>query len=81
MKVKTAIEMLSKLNPDDQIAILWWEREIFSRVWDNAVEDDIPNKEKWEEVIAEWDRAEEHYTDEIWDWIHEGLLEKGAWDD
>ena len=81
MKVKTVIEMLQKLNPDEEIIVDWWERSMFSRVWDED-SSDLPNESKWVEVVKEWDEYEEnHMTEEIWDWVHDGLLEKGAYND
>jgi hypothetical protein len=81
VKVKTVIEMLQKLNPDEEIIVDWWERSMFSRVWDED-SSDLPNESKWAEVVKEWDEYEEnHMTEEIWDWVHDGLLEKGAYND
>jgi hypothetical protein len=81
VKVKTVIEMLQKLNPDEEIIVEWWERSMFSRVWDED-SSDLPNESKWAEVVKEWDEYEEnHMTEEIWDWVHDGLLEKGAYND
>jgi hypothetical protein len=81
MKVKKAIEMLSELNQDDDIAIIWWERDMFSRIWDDDKPWDAPSAEAWSIVVTQFDKSEEPYSGEIWDWIHEGLIDNGAWND
>ena len=30
MKVSHAIKLLSEINPDEEIAISWWERDLFT---------------------------------------------------
>ena len=40
MKVKTAIKLLSQLDPEECVVMAWWEKEMFC--------DDITNEE-WED--------------------------------
>lgn len=50
MKVSKAIELLSELNPDEEICISWWERQLFT-----DTENVIVSEEKWNEAVAEFD--------------------------
>lgn len=62
MKVKDAIAMLSTSDPDDNVIIGWWSKELFSEDFDFG--DDV-----WEEVCEMLntltDRANEDTYEEI----------------
>ena len=86
MKVKNVIETLSKMNPEEEIIIDWWDRRCFTRViGETRANDEIPFEHCWIEIVHEWEdmsaKTQNNLTDEIWDWIHEGLVEKGAYND
>ena len=57
MKVREAIEYLSKKNPDEQIIIAWWDSEAFANL-------NLSHKE-WNDIIytveswMDWSRAHE----------------------
>lgn len=50
MKVKDIIEHFSHLNPEDEIAVVWWERFMFHP----SEDEDVP-KTVWDSVVAEFD--------------------------
>jgi hypothetical protein len=84
MKIKDAIAVLQKMNPEEEVIIDWWDRRCFTRViGDTRADDEIPFEHCWIEVVHEWEdmQTQNNLTDEIWDWIHEGLVEKGAYND
>jgi hypothetical protein len=84
MKIKDAIAVLQKMNPEEEVIIDWWDRRCFTRViGDTRADDEIPFEHCWIEVVHEWEdmQTQNSLTDEIWDWIHEGLVEKGAYND
>ena len=85
MRVKTAIEMLQKLNPDEEIIIDWWDRSIYNRLINEDAPTEkfnLPEIDAWKKVVSEWDVWEEnHLLEEIWGWIHDALMEYGAWND
>lgn len=83
MKVRDLIKTLQNtLDPDEEIVVDWWDRRCFSRVWDvdgDDTDDGYPPVEQWERAVMMW---EEHsregtnaITDEVWEWIHEALVE------
>jgi len=57
MKVKDAIEYLSKKNPDEQIIIAWWDSEAFANL--------SLTPEEWDDLIyfveswMDWSRTHE----------------------
>ena len=82
MRVENAIEMLMELDPDEEIIIDWWDRSVFNRFINDDGKYDAPDAGAWSKVVEEWDKWEENnLTAEIWDWIHDALLDFGAWDD
>jgi hypothetical protein len=82
VRVENAIEMLMELDPDEEIIIDWWDRSVFNRFITDDGKYDAPDAGAWSKVVEEWDKWEENnLTAEIWDWIHDALLDFGAWDD
>lgn len=79
MKVKDAIAMLAKMDPEERIIIEWWDRSCFLHG------DHLPQEDWWSEVVGEWEdmtaQDMNHMSGEVWDWIHDGLIEKGAYND
>jgi len=63
MKVSKVIELLSELNPDEQIACSWWERNLFT-----DTDDVIVSEDKWNKAVDEFD-AEGGYdsvNEQVW---------------
>lgn len=48
MKVKDLMKNLEKLNPDEQICVLWWERENFVET----------SEEVWNKVCDIFDKSD-----------------------
>lgn len=82
MKVKDAIAMLAKMDPEERIIIEWWDRALFTH---GITFLDLPYEHCWNEVVDEWEemvtKEMNEMTGEVWDWIHDGLVEKGAYND
>jgi len=63
MKASKAIEYLSKLDPNEEIIIDWWDRS-FTMIWDeDGNELDVP-VDVWEFVVKQIGQRE-HLTDMI----------------
>jgi len=72
MKVSKAIEMLSELNADDDIALSWWGRELFTE------DDDQPvSEEKWGYAVDEFDNAGgyDSINEQVWTYLWEATQE------
>jgi hypothetical protein len=70
MKVSKAIEMLSELNADDNIALSWWGRELFSG-------DEPISEESWSYAVDEFDNAGGYDTvnEQVWTYLWEATQE------
>lgn len=66
MKVKYVINKLKQLNPDDEIVVLWWTKDIFSYGDEVDISDEV-----WSKVVRtltksdDLDFAQEVISDEI----------------
>jgi hypothetical protein len=61
MKVSKAIEYLSKLDPNEDIIIDWWDKS-FTMIWDEDNNElDVP-LDVWEFVVKQVGERE-HYTE------------------
>jgi hypothetical protein len=72
MKVSKAIEMLSELNADDEIALSWWGRELFTE------DDDQPvSEKKWAYAVDEFDNAGGYpfVNEQVWTYLWEATQE------
>ena len=74
MKVSKAIELLSELNPDEEICISWWERQLFT-----DTEDVIVSEEKWKEAVAEFDieGGYETINEQVWNFLYFSITGRG----
>jgi hypothetical protein len=68
MRVSQAIEMLSALNADDEIAISWWTRDLFTDDNEQPISED-----RWSYAVDKFD-SEDGYdsvNQEVWNhlWI------------
>ena len=66
MKVSKAIEMLSELNADDDIALSWWGRELFTEDNDQPV-----SEEKWAYAVDEFDNVGGYdaVNEQVWNYL------------
>lgn len=78
MKVSRVIELLSELNPDDEIACSWWESNLFSI--DNVHGTPLPaDSEEWINAVANFD-AEGGYDTinrQMWELINYAITGEG----
>jgi len=75
MKVSEAIEALRQsYNPDDEICISWWGRELFPDADDNPCTD-----EKWQRAVKNFDTDEAYQTinARVWDYLNYAVNEAG----
>ena len=50
MKVKDVIKNMQSYNPDDEVVILWWTKDIFDSVDDAVISNDV-----WSKVVKTLD--------------------------
>ena len=72
MKVSRAITLLSKLNPDDEICISWWERGLFLDTEDQVISEDL-----WLYAVDEFDNNEgyELANETTWGYLNQAIEE------
>lgn len=71
MKVSELITYLNGLDPNEHIAVLWWERNLFTV----SEDDKLPAPEAWAEAVQElesWDDA----GNGIWEFLQETVMDK-----
>jgi hypothetical protein len=76
MKVKEAIKMLSRYSPEDEICLLYWDKEQYDYAED---EDFIITTENWTKIchkFDEWDDAGSSVTRWISEAVHDHLEPK-----
>lgn len=72
MKVGKLIEALGKYQADEDICVLWWDKETYDY---NPLEEEHLSKEAWAEICREfheWDEA----GLEVSQWIADAVIEK-----
>ena len=75
MKVSKAIELLSEINPDEEIAISWWESDLFT-----IGEDEEPlsaDSDEWLNAIQEFDAngGVDSANEEVWTSLYQSTNE------
>lgn len=55
MKVSKAIELLSEINPDHEIAISWWEADLFQDPSSDENKRLTADSEEWLKAVDEFD--------------------------
>ena len=78
MKVSKAIEMLSKLNPDEEICISWWESNLFFTNDENETPVS-PYSQEWISAVSTFD-AEGGYgfiNRQMWELINYSITGEG----
>jgi hypothetical protein len=72
MKVKTLLEMLSRHSPEEELCVLYWDKEQFDYRDD---EHEVLTTEAWAEICKEfdeWDGA----GHQVSEWIADAVIEK-----
>jgi hypothetical protein len=72
MKVKTLLEMLSRYSPEDELCVLYWDKEQFDYRDD---EHEVLTTEKWAEISKEFDEWEDA-GHQVSEWIADAVIEK-----
>ena len=65
MKVKDVIKNMQNCNPDEEIVVLWWSKDIFDDE-DNTISDDV-----WSNVVKEVNDNHLDYSSQV---ISEDIL-------
>jgi hypothetical protein len=66
MKVKDVIKNMQNYNPEDEVIILWWTKDIFDDE-DNTISDDV-----WSNVVKEVDDNHLDFSSQV---ISEEILD------
>jgi hypothetical protein len=66
MKVKDVIKNMQSYNPEDEVIILWWTKDIFDDE-DNTISDDV-----WSNVVKEVDDNHLDFSSQV---ISEEILD------
>jgi len=69
MKAKEVIGILAGLDPDEQIIVMWWQREEFTLDDDGEITPDM-----WQSVVTEWEEeapAEQYASECIEQMVYE----------
>ena len=66
MKVKDVIKNMQDYNPDDEVVILWWTKDIFDDE-DNTISDEI-----WSKVVKDVDDNHLDFSSQV---ISEEILD------
>jgi hypothetical protein len=74
MKVSHAIKLLSEIDPDEEICISWWERDLFTDRDRTPVSDDT-----WHKAVAVFDANGGYDTinQQVWEFINYDINEEG----
>jgi hypothetical protein len=90
MKVGDALAMLMAYDPEEEVYITWWDRNLFARIYDNPTPGQelvgtMPDVEKWNEIVGEMEALEvsgdDFVSDGVWGFIYDKLMAKGAYND
>jgi hypothetical protein len=76
MKVSKVIELLSEINPDEEIAISWWEANLFTDKDNNQL---LADSELWLKAVAVFDANGGYDTinQQVWEFINYDINEEG----
>jgi uncharacterized damage-inducible protein DinB len=76
VKVSHAIKLLSEINPDEEIAISWWEANLFTDEHDETLSAD---SEGWLRAVADFTSADGYATinSQMWDFLWYSITEQG----
>jgi len=71
MKVSEIMEMLNRYSLDDELCILWWDKENFVFPEDDEM---MLTDEAWLKVSQEFDKWD-NPSEEVTQWIAEAVIE------
>jgi hypothetical protein len=74
MKASHAIKLLSEISPDEEIAISWWERDLFTDRDGTPVSDDA-----WINAVAVFDAngGYDSVNQLVWDYLNYDIKQEG----
>ena len=77
MKVSHAIKLLSEINPDEEIAISWWEANLFT-IGDND-EPLSADSEQWLRAVEVFDAngGYDSVNQDVWTYLNYDITEQG----
>jgi hypothetical protein len=77
MKVSHAIKLLSEINPDEEIAISWWESNLFT-IGDND-EPLSADSEQWLRAVEVFDAngGYDSVNQDVWTYLNYDITEEG----
>ena len=77
MKVSHAIKLLSEINPDEEIAISWWESNLFT-IGDND-ETLSADSEEWLRAVQVFDAngGYDSVNQDVWTYLNYDIKEEG----
>ena len=77
MKVSHAIKLLSEINPDEEIAISWWEANLFT-IGDND-EPLSADSEEWLRAVQVFDDngGYDSVNQDVWTYLNYDIKEEG----
>jgi hypothetical protein len=76
MKVSQAIKLLSEINPDEEIAISWWESNLFTDIDNNQL---LADSELWLKAVAVFDAngGYDSVNQQVWDYLNYDINQEG----
>lgn len=77
MKVSHAIKLLSEINPDEEIAISWWESNLFT-IGDN--DEPLPaDSEEWLKAVQVFDAngGYDSVNQMVWECLNYDIKQEG----
>ena len=76
MKVKQAIKLLSEIDPDEEIAISWWESNLFTDEDNNKL---LADSELWLKAVAVFDAngGYDSVNQLVWDYLNYDIKQEG----
>lgn len=76
MKVSQAIKLLSEINPDEEIAISWWEANLFTDKDNNQLSAD---SELWLNAVAVFDDngGYDSVNQDVWTYLNYDINQEG----
>jgi len=76
MKVSQAIKLLSEIDPDEEIAISWWESNLFTDTDNNKL---LADSELWLKAVAVFDAngGYDSVNQLVWDYLNYDITQEG----
>jgi hypothetical protein len=76
MKVSQAIKLLSEIDPDEEIAISWWESNLFTDEDNNKL---LADSKLWLSAVAVFDAngGYDSVNQLVWDYLNYDITQEG----